>query len=61
MKCPVCQVELRITNTHLEVENDDTPNEQTRVFLYQDLTCKNRMCTNYDTVVDVAKSEMQIG
>ena len=41
MKCPLCQVEMRITHTHEDEEK-----------IEQEYTCKNKECPNYNTVVE---------
>lgn len=61
MKCPLCQVELRITKSRNVVENDDTPNEPTRLFVEQDLSCLNKSCAYYNTVVETVRNELEIG
>lgn len=61
MLCPVCQLEMRITNTRNVVEHDDTPNEETKLYVVQDLTCMNRECRNFNKVVDTVKNEIPIG
>lgn len=44
MKCPLCQVEMRITQSRDEEE-----------YTEQDLTCVNKSCPNYNTVVETEK------
>ena len=61
MKCPSCQVGLRITRSRNVVEHDDTPNEETKLFVEQDLSCLNKSCANYNTVVQTIKNEIPIG
>ena len=61
MKCPICQVEMRITRSRNVVENDDTPQKETKLFVEQDLSCLNKTCQNYDTVVATVKNEIPIG
>ncbi len=61
MKCPLCQVELRITRSRNVVEHDDTPNEETKLFVEQELTCLNKSCPNYETVAQTIRSELPIG
>ena len=61
MKCPLCQVEMRITSTRNVVEHDDTPNEETKLFVVQDLSCLNEKCENYKQVVEETKTELPIG
>lgn len=60
MLCPLCRLEMRITNTRNVVEHDDTPDEPTKLFIEQDLSCMNRNCENYDKVVETVKSELPL-
>lgn len=61
MKCPKCQLELRISRSRNIVENDDTPNEDTKLYIVQEFKCRNKDCDNYDTVVETVKNELPIG
>jgi len=61
MKCPLCQVEMRITRSRNVIENDDTPNEETKLYVEHDMTCLNRSCSNYETVVETVRNEIPIG
>lgn len=61
MKCPLCDVELRITKSRMLVENDDTPNEDTKLYIEQVLTCLNNNCSNYEKTVETVKNEIPIG
>ena len=57
MKCPLCQVEMRITKSRYVVEDE----EEVRLFIEQDMTCVNKYCSNYNTVVETTKTEIPIG
>lgn len=61
MKCPICQVELRICRSRNILENDDTPESETKLFVEQELKCLNKSCQNYDKVVQTFKNELPIG
>ena len=61
MKCPLCQVEMRIFKSRMVVENDDTPEEETKLFVDQELTCMNWDCANYQTTVETARTEIPLG
>lgn len=61
MKCPLCNTELRIKKSRNVIENDDTADRQTKLFIEFDMTCGNRNCSNYDTVVDTVRNEQPIG
>ena len=61
MKCPLCQLEMRITRSRNVVENDDTPDTPTRLFYEQEMSCLNKNCSNYNKVVETVKNEQPIG
>lgn len=61
MKCPVCKMELRISRSRNVVENDNTPDEETKLYVEQDFTCVNKTCGNYETVVETVRNEIPIG
>lgn len=61
MKCPVCQLEMRISRSRNVVENDDTPDKETKLYRLQELSCMNENCANYDKVVETVKNELPIG
>ena len=58
MKCPVCQVELRITRSRNLIEMDG---DKPRLFVEMDLTCINKQCQNYEKVVETSRSEQPVG
>ena len=61
MKCPLCDLEMRITHSRNVVENDDTPDRETKLYKIQDMSCMNKNCLNYERVVDSVKTELPIG
>ena len=61
MKCPLCQVEMRITSSRNRVENDTTPDEETKLFVIQELSCMNKNCANFQKVIETVKNEIPIG
>ena len=61
MKCPECELDLRITNSRNVVENDDNPEKETKLFVIQSLSCMNRQCPNYEKVVETIRTEVPIG
>ena len=60
MQCPLCHLEMRITSTRNVVENDDTPDAQTKLYVVQDLSCLNKDCANYNKVVETVKNELPL-
>ena len=61
MKCPLCNVELRITKVRNILEDDDTPDKETKLFIIQELSCLNKDCPNNGQVVQTVKNEQQLG
>ena len=61
MKCPKCQVELRIFRSRNVIENDDTPDTPTKLFKEIELTCLNKDCENFESIVQTVKNELPIG
>ena len=61
MKCPLCNVEMRITKVRNILENDDTPDKETKLFIVQELSCMNKACLNYEKVVQTVRNELPIG
>ena len=61
MLCPLCKLEMRITNTRNVVEHDDTPDEVTKLFVIQDLSCVNKSCENYALLLSATYRLMHRG
>lgn len=61
MKCPLCKIEMRISRTRNILENDNTPDAETKLYVEQELKCLNKSCPNYDKVVETSRSEIPIG
>lgn len=61
MKCPLCNVEMRITKTRNILENDNTPDAETKLFVEQDMSCMNKDCSNFEKVVQTVRNEIPIG
>lgn len=58
MKCPLCDIEMRITASRNIVKMEgDVPH----LFIEQDLSCLNEKCENYNTVVETVSNEQPIG
>ncbi len=60
MKCPICGLETRITANRLVLENDDTPDLETKVYRELEFTCVNEKCSNYEQVVDTIRNEQTL-
>jgi len=57
MKCPLCNVEMRITNTKNIVRIVE---DKVHLFISQDLSCMNKNCANYDKVVTSVENEQPV-
>ena len=60
MKCPLCNVEMRILRSRMVVENDDTPDVPTKLFAEQEHGCLNKGCANYETTVETIRNEIPL-
>ena len=60
MKCPLCNVEMRILRSRMVVENDDTPDVPTKLFVEQEFSCLNKGCANYESTVETMKNEIPL-
>ena len=61
MTCPLCKLDLRITKSWNKVVNDDTPDIPTKLYVVQELSCRNENCPNCDKVLDTKETELPIG
>ena len=44
----------------MKVEGDNSPDTETKVFTVQELTCRNKQCSNYGKVVETVKHQIDI-
>lgn len=61
MECPKCNIVCRVGKTYYRTVDDDTPDKPTRIFLCHDMVCRNRACSEYNTVVDTLEFEQKNG
>lgn len=61
MTCPLCKIEMRIANSKNVVEHDNTPDEETKLYVVQELRCRNKQCLNFDKLIETVKTELPIG
>lgn len=61
MSCPKCGLEGRIASFKYVVEGDNSNDEETKLFIEQEIKCANKNCTNYDKVYETLKNPVQIG
>jgi len=53
MKCPLCNIEARITKTTQHVNM-----EEQKLYRYMEFTCYNKKCKNYEKVIDEVREEV---
>lgn len=56
MKCPLCQVEMRISRTRYRT----TKEPPIRLFAVQSLVCRNGQCDNFGAVVSDVEHELAV-
>ena len=61
MQCPICRLEMSIQSSRHKVENDDTPDKETKLFIEQDMTCRNKQCPNHGKVVETVRNPIKLG
>lgn len=60
MVCPKCKIEARISNSKYVTEGDASPNEETKLYIVQEFTCRNPQCTGYGKVVAAKKNSLKL-
>lgn len=60
MLCPVCKVEMAISNSRYKAENDTSADVETKLFMVHELKCRNPQCSNYGKVVETRKNPIQL-
>ncbi|MEG0762751.1 MAG: hypothetical protein RR424_02900 [Oscillospiraceae bacterium] len=58
MLCPDCSTELRITGNETVVSGDNSPNTSTEVTLLQHLSCQNKACARFGTIVYTSRARL---
>ena len=61
MKCPKCNVEAAITRSRYLTTGDDSPNEETKLFLEQTFTCRNQRCEDFGKEIGKIKNQLRLG
>lgn len=57
MKCPLCNIEASIAESKYVYEQE---NEEIKLFLKQDMKCRNPNCSNYNTIIDTVKNQLPV-
>lgn len=61
MKCPLCNIEMFAISNRMVVENDDTAEKETKLYVEHNMACRNKNCPNNGKVVLTVKDEIKIG
>ena len=61
MKCPLCNCDGLIKASRYVVEGDNSALEETKLFIEQDMICRNKNCGNYNKVFTIVKNPIKIG
>jgi len=61
MKCPVCNIEAAIKAVKYVVEGDTSADEETKLYIEQEVCCRNPYCTNNGNVIKTVKTPLQLG
>ena len=60
MQCPLCKVEMAISHAYTTVEGDKSPDTETKVFTVQEMSCRNKQCSNYGKVVETVRHQLEL-
>ena len=60
MQCPLCKVEMAISHVYTTVEGDKSPDAETKVFTVQEMSCRNKQCSNYGKVVETVRHQLEL-
>lgn len=51
---------MSINKVFTTVEGDKSPDTETKVFTVQELTCRNKQCSNYGKVVETVRHQHEL-
>lgn len=58
MECPICHLAAMISGTRHEVEGDQSPDTETKVYLVQEFSCRNPQCPSNGKVIGEVKHRL---
>ena len=61
MKCPLCNTEAFIQASRHVIEGDNDSETETKLFIEQDLVCRNKNCSNHGEIVKTIRHPLKIG
>lgn len=60
MQCPLCNIETAIASSRYVIENDTTAEAETKLYIEQDMKCRNPNCSNYNKIINTVKNELPV-
>lgn len=60
VKCPLCNVEMAISGHRYRTAGDDSPDTDTKLYIEQNLVCRNAQCANHGKVVTTVKTLLEL-
>ncbi len=60
MQCPLCRIEAAICGSRYVTENDTTAEKETKLYIEQDMKCRNPNCSNYNKIVGKVRNELPV-
>ena len=61
MKCQLCKTEAYIKASKYVVEGDTDESEETKLFVEQQMACRNPNCSNFGQVIHTFKNPIKLG
>ena len=60
MKCPKCNIEAAISSTKYVTTGDDSPETETKLFIEQKFTCRNRHCVDFGKEIGTKRNPLRL-
>jgi hypothetical protein len=60
MQCPLCNIEAAIAGSRYVVKNDTSAEAETKLYVEQDMKCRNSNCSNYNKIFDTVQNELPV-
>ena len=60
MKCQLCNVEAAIAKSRHVVSGDDSPDTETKLYMEQEIRCRNPNCSNYNKIIATVRNELPV-
>lgn len=60
MQCPLCKIEAAIDGSRYVVKNDTSADVETKLYIEQDMKCRNPNCSNYNKIFNTVQNELPV-